>query len=127
MCDCALLSEIRKRARFHEEQSETFQRMLLVYDEAIGDDDEDSDEESCTTEESEPQTVEEHVWAVATTDGARTNDMIKNSALYQAILENGYGESRAKFQRDVHFLRKHHEIGVVRQGANVVYSGLKWL
>jgi hypothetical protein len=128
MCDCALLSEIRKRARFHEEQAATFQRMLLVYEEAISDENED-DSETCTTEasESEPQTVEEHVWAVATTDGATPGDLIKNSALFKAVRENGYCQSHANFVRDVQFLRSHPKVGVVRLGNNVVYSGLKWL
>jgi hypothetical protein len=129
MCDCALLSEIRKRARFYEEQAETFKRMLLVYDEAISDDGEDDSEEESYTEESEPQTVEEHVWAVATTDGATPSDMIKikikNSALYKAIRDNGYCQSHAKFVRDVQFLRSHSKVGVVRQGANIMHSGLR--
>jgi hypothetical protein len=119
MCDCALLSEIRKRARFHEEQAETFQRMQLVYDEAVCDED-DSEEcsETYTTEESEsePQTVEEHVWAVATTDGGTVEDVIKNSALYQAVVENGYCQSKTKFTRDTCFLREHPKIGVVYHG-----------
>jgi hypothetical protein len=100
MCNCALLSEIRKRARFHEEQAETFKRMLLVYDEAVCDEDEDEDDsETCTTEEfeSEPQIVEEHAWAVATTDGATPSDLIKNSALFRAVRDNGYCQSHAKF------------------------------
>jgi hypothetical protein len=127
MCDCALLSEIRKRARFHEEQAKTFQRMLLVYDEDVSDDDDESESCSATEESEPPETIDEHVCAVATTDGASPCDMIKNSALYRAIAENGYWESYPKFLRDVQFLRTHPEIGVVRQGANVVYSGLKWL
>jgi hypothetical protein len=31
MCDCEMLSAIRKRTRFHEEQIHKFKRMLLVY------------------------------------------------------------------------------------------------
>jgi hypothetical protein len=129
MCDCALLSKIRKRARFHEEQAATFKRILLVYDEAVCDEDESECSETYTTEESEsePQTVEERVWAVATTDGATPSDLIKNSALFRAIRDNGYCQSHAKFVRDVQFLHSHPKVGVMRLGNNVVYSGLRWL
>jgi hypothetical protein len=133
MCDCALLSEIRKRARFHDEQAETFKlkRMLLVYDEAVCEDEEsdESDAETYTTESSEPMTAEEHVWAVVTTDGGTSDDVVKNSALYLAVVENGYCQSRTKFTRDTRFLRKHPKIGVVHHhhGRQPVYRGLKWL
>jgi hypothetical protein len=53
--------------------------------------------------------------------------MIKDSALYKAIRDNGYCQSHAKFVRDVQFLRSHPKIDVVRQGTNVVYSGLRRL
>jgi hypothetical protein len=128
MCDCALLSEIRKRARFHGEQAETFKRMLIVYDEAISDG--DDSEESCTTdetEESEPQTAEEHVWALVTTDGGTADDVIKNSALYEAAVENGYCQSQTKFTQDTRFLRKNPKIRVVNHHNRFVYKGLKWL
>jgi hypothetical protein len=131
MCDCALLSEIRKRARFHDEQAETFKRMLLVYDEAVCDeDDEEDDSETCTTEESEssvPMTAEEHVWTLVTTDGGTSDDVIKNSALYEAVVENGYCQPKTKFTRDTRFLRNHPKIGVVNHSKQPVYRGLKWL
>jgi hypothetical protein len=103
--------------------------MLVVYHEAVCDEDYEDDSETYTTEasESEPQTVEEHVWAVVTTEDATPTDLIKNSALFQAVRDNGYCQSHAKFVRDVQFLRSHPKVGVVRVGNNVVYSGLRWL
>jgi hypothetical protein len=131
MCDCSLLSEIQKRVRSHEDRAENFKRMLLVYDEVqmLSDDAEsdESDEETCTTESSEPMTAEEHVWAVVTTDGGTSDDVVKNSALYQAVVENGYCQSKTKFTRDTRSLRKHPKIGVVHHGNPPVYRGLKWL
>jgi hypothetical protein len=131
MCDCSLLSEIQKRARYHEDRAESFKRMLLVYDEVqtLSDDDDldESDEETYTTESSEPVTAEEHVWAVVTTDGGTSDDVVKNSALYDAVVENGYCQSKTKFTRDTRFLRNHPKIGVVKHGCQPVYRGLKWL
>jgi tellurite resistance-related uncharacterized protein len=131
MCDCSLLSAIDKRVRYHEERAENFKRMLLVYDEVqvLSDDEEseESDAETCTTESSEPMTAEEHVWAVVTTDGGTSDDVVKNSALYLAVVENGYCQSKTKFTRDTRFLRKHPKIGVVHHGNRPVYRGLKWL
>jgi hypothetical protein len=131
MCDCSLLSEIQKRVRYHEDRAENFKRMLLVYDEVqmLSDDEEseESDEETCTTESSGPMTAEEHVWAVVTTDGGTSDDVVKNSALYQAVVENGYCQSKTKFTRDTRFLHKHRKIGVVHHGNQSVYRGLKWL
>jgi hypothetical protein len=108
--------------------------MLLVYDEAVCDDDEDEededDSETCTTEESEssvPMTAEEHVWTLVTTHGGTADDVVKNSALYEAAVENGYCQSKTKFTRDTRFLRKHPKIGVVKHGNQPVYRGLKWL
>jgi hypothetical protein len=131
MCDCALLSEIHKRVRYHEDHVENFKRMLLVYDEvqmlSEDDDSDESDEETYTTESSEPMTAEEHVWAVVTIDGGTPDDVVKNSALYDAVVENGYYGSKTKFTRDTRFLRKHPKIGVVHHQKQVVYKGLKWL
>jgi hypothetical protein len=129
MCDCTLLSEIQKRARFHAESAETFQRMLSVYDEGIDaeEDEDDSEEESYTTESSEPMTAEEHVWALVTTDGGTPDDIVKNLALYKAAVENGYCGSKTKFTRDTRFLRKRPKTGLVYHGNHPVYRGLKWL
>jgi hypothetical protein len=132
MCDCALLSEIHKRVRYHEDRVENFKRMLLVYDEVqmLSDDEDEDDSETCTTEESEssePMTAEEHVWAVVTTEGGTSDDVVKNSALYDAVVENGYRGSKTKFTRDTRFLRKHPKIGVVHHANRPVYRGLKWL
>jgi hypothetical protein len=54
-------------------------------------------------------------------------DVIKNSALYQAVVENGYCQSKTVFTRDTRFLREHPKIGVVYHGRQPVNRGLKWL
>jgi hypothetical protein len=131
MCDCSLLSAIDKRVRYHEDRAENFKRMLLVYDEvqmlSENEESDESDAETYTTESSEPMTAEEHVWAVVTTDGGTSDDVVKNSALYNAVVENGYCQSKTKFTRDTRFLRKHPKIGVVHHGKQPVFRGLKWL
>jgi hypothetical protein len=101
-----------------------------VYDEAVCDeDDEEDDSATCTTEESEssvPMTAEEHVWTLVTTVGGTSDDVIKNSALYEAVVENGYCQSKTKFTRDTRFLRNEPQIGVVHHSKQNVYRGLKW-
>lgn len=75
----------------------------------------------------ENKTLEDHVWAVVTKEGATHADMIKNSDLYDAVCANGYPQSKTKFTRDTHFLRSDSAIGVVKHHNQNVYRCLKWI
>lgn len=75
----------------------------------------------------ENKTLEDHVWAVVTKEGATPQNMIKNSDLYNAVCANGYPQSKTKFTRDTLFLRTDPQIGVVSHARQNVYRSLKWV